>query len=508
MRFTAIDYTYTDMLKLKFTFAVFLAALFISFYIMTVGWNHNLSDIHGFRQSFTATAIYYFIKGGFRLDYLVPVLGAPWSIPIEFPLYQVIVATLSKTLSLPIIQTGRFITLAFFYSTLVLVFYSLKELKVNLSDRLIILSLILVNPLYLFWSRTVSIESTALFFSIGFLLFFIKFLHQKQQRFFFLTTIFGTLAALTKGFTFVPALIISVIYLLISLVNSVKKTGIFQTVKIYIWTLIPLVISLSLGFIWTIYSDHIKSLNPFGVTVPLSSGYFSYWGIRFSSQVWERLFDLTNSLVLGSAFSILIIIFGLIFSRKYKGLILSLSFSYFLTLFLFANLYFVHDYYFYASAIYLIMALGFGLISIGQRFSNPLTKYLLPIVLIVTLLMVYQQKYFPYQNSESTALEEIGSTIKKLTNPEDVILVYFQDWSPEIPFYGERKAIIDYRRLPLSSETIQKSIKNTGKENIKAMFVMTPYLADLNFLTERMKMFGFNNLPIFQNSAGAVFMKL
>ncbi|HLP08436.1 MAG TPA: hypothetical protein VK178_09730, partial [Opitutaceae bacterium] len=43
---------------------------------------------HGFRQAQTALSIDAMKQDGFRLDYATPVLGKPWAIPMEFPLYQ------------------------------------------------------------------------------------------------------------------------------------------------------------------------------------------------------------------------------------------------------------------------------------------------------------------------------------------------------------------------------------------------------------------------------------
>jgi hypothetical protein len=67
---------------------MFMLLLLHSAYAMTTGWNHTILDQYGFRQAQTAATLEYLVKGGPWFAYETPVLGPPWSIPFEFPLYQ------------------------------------------------------------------------------------------------------------------------------------------------------------------------------------------------------------------------------------------------------------------------------------------------------------------------------------------------------------------------------------------------------------------------------------
>ena len=86
------------------------------------------------------------------------------------PLYQWIVATISRTASLDLHATGRGVSVAFFVATLVSGWFALDIVDVRPRYRPIFVALTLVSPLYLFWSRTFMIESTALFFAVTFVL--------------------------------------------------------------------------------------------------------------------------------------------------------------------------------------------------------------------------------------------------------------------------------------------------------------------------------------------------
>lgn len=149
-----------------------LCALAASFgaWALHVGWHHSILDLHQWRQTQTAISSYELLAGGPFWRYLTPMLGPPWSLPYEFPLYQWLVAAIARSQSLAIETAGRAISVAFFLATLVAYWFALDLLDVRPRYRPVFVALALVGPLYLFWSRTFMIESTALFFAVTFVL--------------------------------------------------------------------------------------------------------------------------------------------------------------------------------------------------------------------------------------------------------------------------------------------------------------------------------------------------
>ena len=103
------------------------------------------------------------LRGGPWLIYETPVLGPPWTIPFEFPLYQWTVAVLVWSTGMALDPAGRSVSIAFFLLTLWPTERILAALRVTLPCRLVILSLLVASPFYIFWSGTFLIESTALF---------------------------------------------------------------------------------------------------------------------------------------------------------------------------------------------------------------------------------------------------------------------------------------------------------------------------------------------------------
>ena len=70
-------------------------------------------ELHSFRQTQTALTAYYLIQNGFSLRYETPVVGEPWSIPYELPIYQLAVATVSSVFDMHLTQTGRIMNMLF-----------------------------------------------------------------------------------------------------------------------------------------------------------------------------------------------------------------------------------------------------------------------------------------------------------------------------------------------------------------------------------------------------------
>ena len=56
--------------------------------VMTRAWDASLLDRYQFRLTQTALGAYWLQRDGFSLAHPLPIFGPPWSVPLEFPLYQ------------------------------------------------------------------------------------------------------------------------------------------------------------------------------------------------------------------------------------------------------------------------------------------------------------------------------------------------------------------------------------------------------------------------------------
>ena len=81
-------------------FAVLLLCGLTAFAVWGIagGWRNRSLPGNAFRQTQTAiTALFVQREHDFALAYPTPVLGKPWSVPFEFPLYQWTVAVVSAS---------------------------------------------------------------------------------------------------------------------------------------------------------------------------------------------------------------------------------------------------------------------------------------------------------------------------------------------------------------------------------------------------------------------------
>jgi hypothetical protein len=114
--------------------------------------------------------------------------------------------------------------------------------------------------------------------------------------------------------------------------------------------------------------------------------------------------------------------------------------------FVFFNLHFAHDYYTYANGLFLTVAVGFALVAALERGGR--WSWLgggLFLLVSAACLVRYERDFYPRLASDSDALPEIrtvADSVKKITQPHDVLLILGLEWSPSIPYYSHRRALM------------------------------------------------------------------
>ena len=172
-------------------------------------------DVHSFRQTQTALTSYWYIVEGFKFSYETPVAGVPWSIPLEFPIYQILVSWASEIFGSSLDSTGRILSYIFLVLCLVPARSITNRLQLPGSVFLIFSAMILSAPVYVYWGRTFMIETAALFFAVVAIKYFIDALFDDfSVKAVFLYVLFITLSILQKATTALPILaLLSIVYL-------------------------------------------------------------------------------------------------------------------------------------------------------------------------------------------------------------------------------------------------------------------------------------------------------
>ena len=124
-----------------------MLALLLHMMLSKLGWDNDLFGAFGeFRQMQTAMSSYWMVAEGHWMPYITPLLGYPWSIPLEFPTYQLLVAFISKLMNLPLVQAGKFVSLLFFYGSMPLVYICIVQVAGNRQAAAAAVCLTLLHP--------------------------------------------------------------------------------------------------------------------------------------------------------------------------------------------------------------------------------------------------------------------------------------------------------------------------------------------------------------------------
>ena len=128
-----------------------------------------LVDRHPFRQTQTAFTARIFHEDGIDLLHpKLPILGAPWEVPFEFPAFQA-VASLVMDVGVPEDTALRATGLASFLLAAALLWLLVRRQAGWLAGT-VALAVFLFSPLGISWGRASLMEYTAIAASLGFAL--------------------------------------------------------------------------------------------------------------------------------------------------------------------------------------------------------------------------------------------------------------------------------------------------------------------------------------------------
>ena len=147
---------------------VFCFAFLVHAFSCLVNANGPIADWHSYRQSQTALTIRSYVENGWSLFYETPIVGQPWMIPMEFPLYQSIVYAVHCCFRGNLELECRVVSLLFFYASFVVGSRLLPVFLKGIERWLLyfIGAAVLASSYYLYWADAILIESTGLFLSL------------------------------------------------------------------------------------------------------------------------------------------------------------------------------------------------------------------------------------------------------------------------------------------------------------------------------------------------------
>jgi hypothetical protein len=433
-------------IKLLFIFACLASSAFVLNYA-----SQPIIDEHGFRQTQTAITAFYLLQNGINFSYWTPVLGEPWSIPFEFPIFQYVLAISSKLFNTPLDSTGRILSWFFTLCCLLPLGKFLSNCGVEKRTVWIVLALFISAPIHVFWGSSCLMESAALFFTLC-AIYIGHWVYKNTFSVLFVLAfiIFLLLALLQKSTTVLPVLLAVSLMLCVDVVCNRRQAFVFT--KRGLALVLSIILCVLVAALWVKYTDLVKSKNPFGgyITSDALFGWnFGTVGDRFSRRLWStiiwiRLFRFN----LFGVFGLLAVLCSIKYAQAHERKLLLLAlFVGFAHPFIFTNLHSVHEYYQMSCLVYFVIALGLALQVLLKRtdaYSKHLSSLIIA-VFVVSNVYVFCTRYVSERTEPITVENDrtlsIAQYIRSTLTPEQTFILYGFGWSSEVAFYAERKSI-------------------------------------------------------------------
>lgn len=439
-------------------------------------------DLNSFRQTQTAITVTAWLQDEAMgvnestidklLYYKTPVFGKPFMVPLEFPFYQFTAYLLVKSGVENVDVAGRIASIIFYALSAFLLFLILVELKFH--QGVIVLSVFSYSfcLFSIFWSRTFSIEFCAVFFGLLFLYSYQKILSKHNQLIWFVVCVIAGIMAYLIKITSVLPYLLAIFFLFLkeidisSWLRDFKLKLILNRVisnrRLIIISALVVGIPLVIELFWLSHSNGIKLQNSF--TKTLTSSALTDWNYgQFEDKIdprnWKELFKRITFSVM-PLWLLLVIPYQRSVRSFVSGKIwICLGVTFFLPIFIFWNLYFIHDYYLSAVLPTLSIISGLALMHFLNFFYINLNNWRItfPIIIVIGVMQYFIASKFPFsyqRNYQITLTEnrnvenhfyktyEMAREINRLSSFGDLVIVTGFDWTSEILYYAERRGLM------------------------------------------------------------------
>ncbi|MEE8270948.1 MAG: DUF2142 domain-containing protein [Alphaproteobacteria bacterium] len=298
-----------------------------------------MENPHDFRQTHVASNIEFYMANGLSIP-SESYSRAMSDRVYDFPLYQHMVATLSRLFDGDPVVTGRLINVTCYLMLSAILFFLLSALEVKDTISVLSVWIVAISPLHTYYSTAVIPDNLAILFSFASLFFFVKD-HRSPRpawRYYVLFVGFGVLAALVKNPIYLPIVIATTMFLI-----SRKDFATLLSIRFVAYLL---VIGLTV-VAFKVYSNH-QNVGRF--STPRSEWIWYFGDLSERLQLGANLWLVKNLSEVATWPFLLIVPAGLVLFVKNernfsRHMMLGLATGSFVTVMLFFHLMFIHNYY-------------------------------------------------------------------------------------------------------------------------------------------------------------------
>ena len=500
-----------DRAERTVTMLVFSVLLALHAWGVSVGWTSLNLPGNEFRQTQTAmTALFVQRERNFSLAYPTPVLGKPWSIPFEFPLYQWSVVGLSNATSLPLTQAGRAVSALCFYLALPAMWLLLARLGVVGTRRLVVLGMVLACPLYVFYARAFLIETMALMFSLWFLYAYVTAVERHRWTWLALANLAGALAGLVKITTLVVYLIPAGLWSLWRLWRSRPRTTAdwLPWLRTSAWMAAATAIPVGASEWWIEFTDRLRFLNPSSrslVSSSLKAYTFGTWQVRLSPDVWSShgqilLTNLASGVVLAVA-----LVVALFFAGRWWRWIVGCLALFVGSQAIFPVLYAWHEYYYVAIGVLLAAAIGLAFCGMLASAAWRWVVWAAILGVCAGQIHLYLTSLYPGQKQMSYG-SDLDVALQNVTHPDDVLIVAGEDWASMVPYYTQRRALMIRRDMENDWSLLSEAFELLKGERIGALVLRGAQQSNTGLRDLAARSFDLDPNPAFASEGAVVYL--
>lgn len=490
---------------------IFAAALCFHAWGTTRGWYQpNLIGCE-FRQTQTAmSALFIQREHNFSLAYPTPVMGAPWSIPLEFPLYQWAVVGLSNATSTPLIQAGRTVSLVCFYLTLPALYLLLALLGLGSSQRLLVLAFVLSCPLYIFYAQSFLIENMGWMFGLWFLLGFMRATEQRAGAWWLLAAAAGSGAALVKVTTLAFFLLPAVawgIWLLWRERPSRHQGSRKTWLRIIGQSILSLALPIVMAEVWIRYTDAIKAQSVGGAFLVSSHqrGYIFGIGVRFSWEYWSQHFAILF-LEIASWPVLTVALAAVIWTRRWWPVTAVLVGCFFAVQVVFPILYAWHSYYYITNAFLLMVVIGLAADGLLRSRLPRAVAWSVVFGLLGLQAWTFYRVHYPILTDPHPRDNVIPRVMRLVTELNDVMVVAGDDWNSIYPFYSERRTLMIRHDVERNMDSVKQIYAAQRGQPVTAFLVQGTMLANQELIDLTLRQFHLDPRPVFKFTEQRIYL--
>ncbi len=486
-----------------FAVGLFIAALAFHAWGAFVGWSGlNLPGCE-FRQTQTAiSALFIQREHNFSLAYPTPVLGQPWSIPMEFPLYQWTVVVVADALKMSLTHAGRAVSLACFYLALPALYGLLGRIGLAQPRRLLALGLVLTCPLYIYYARAFLIETMALMFGAWFLLAYVRAVERRRVGWLVLAGIAGTGCGLVKVTTLFFFLAPAFFWTLWWLGQDLRQPApLGKIARRAAWCALAVVLPFAvLHLVGALFGRDQGSFRgrPVSDLRPADGDTTSAPAcVSRSRSVATALAGVIPGPDFGRRdcagyFADRAVCAEMVELDWYAGVL------FFAVQVVHPILYAWHEYYYVASGFTLMLAYGLALAGTFESRLPQGAVWILVLVLYGLQVGNYLVYFYPSQRAISNGGSNLTLALRRVVAPDEVMVIVGDDWSSITPYYAERRALMIRRNLEHNWDIITPAFEQLKGEEVTALIMYGEQVRNQTLIDHAVKYFRIDPRPAFR----------